>query len=43
MTSVLSKVRKLEGYISLTNASSLDRVLGLTIDKLIAREISRLT
>jgi hypothetical protein len=43
MTSVLSKVRKLEEYISLTNASSLDRVLGLTIDKLIAREISRLT
>jgi hypothetical protein len=43
MPSVLSKVRKLEEYIALTNASSLDRILEMTIDKLISREISRLT
>jgi len=42
MSSVLSKVKRLEEYIASTNASSLDRVVELTIDKLLDREASRL-
>ena len=43
MSTVLSKVKRLEEYIASTNASSMDRVLELTIDKLLEREASRLT
>ena len=42
MSTVLSKVKRLEEYVPSTNASSLDRVLELTIDKLFDRETSRL-
>jgi len=42
MSTVLSKVKRLEEYIASTNASSMDRVLELTIDKLLERETSRL-
>ena len=42
MSSVLSKVKRLEEYIASTNASSLDKVLELSIDKLLDREASRL-
>ena len=42
MSAVLSKVRRLEKYMASTNASSLDRVLVLSIDKLLDRETSRL-
>ena len=42
MSTTLSKVRKLEEYMASTEASSLDRVLVLTIDKLLDRETSRL-
>ncbi len=42
MSTVLSKVRRLEEYMASTNASSLDSVLELTIGKLLDRETSRL-
>ncbi len=42
MSTVLSKVRRLEEYMVSTDASSLDRVLKLSIDKLLDRETSRL-
>ena len=42
MSTVLSKVKRLEEYMASTNASSLDNVLELTIDKLLDRETSRL-
>jgi len=42
MSTVLSKVKRLEEYMASTNASSLDKVLELTIDKLLDRETSRL-
>jgi len=42
MSTVLSKVKRLEEYMVSTNASSLDSVLELTIDKLLDRETSRL-
>jgi len=42
MSTVLGKVKRLEEYMASTNASSLDRVLELTIDKLLDRETSRL-
>ncbi len=42
MSTVLSKVRRLEKYMVSTDASSLDRVLVLSIDKLLDRETSRL-
>ncbi len=42
MSSVLSKIKKLEEYIASSNASSTDRVLELTIDKLLEREASHL-
>ena len=42
MSTVLSKVKRLEEYMASTNASSLDRVLVLSIDKLLDRETSRL-
>ena len=42
MSSVLSKIKKLEEYVASSNASSADRVLELTIDKLLEREASRL-
>ena len=42
MSTVLSKVKRLEEYMVSTNVSSLDSVLELTIDKLLDRETSRL-
>jgi len=42
MSTVLSKVKRLEEYMASTDVLSLDRVLVLTIDKLLDREISRL-
>jgi hypothetical protein len=42
MSTVLGKVKRLEEYMASTNASSLDNVLELTIDKLLDRETSRL-
>jgi len=42
MSTVLSKVKRLDEYMASTNASSLDKVLELTIDKLLDRETSRL-
>jgi len=42
MSTVARKVRRLEEYIASTNASAKDRVLELTIDKLLDRETSRL-
>jgi len=42
MSTVLNKVKRLEEYMASTNASSLDRVLELSIDKLLDRETSRL-
>ncbi len=40
MRSVLEKMRKLEKYIA-TDTAAVDPVLELTLDKLLAREISR--
>ena len=42
MSTVLSKVKRLEEYMASTDVLSLDRVLVLTIDKLLDRETSRL-
>jgi len=42
MSTVLSKVKRLDEYMASTNASSLDKVLELTIGKLLDRETSRL-
>jgi hypothetical protein len=42
MSTVVTKVKRLEEYVASTNASAGDRVLELTIDKLLDRETSRL-
>ena len=42
MSTVVRKVKRLEEYIASTNASARDKVLELTIDKLLDRETSRL-
>jgi hypothetical protein len=42
MSTVVTKVKRLEEYVASTNASARDRVLELTIDKLLDRETSRL-
>ena len=42
MSAVLSKIRKLEEYISLTGESAQDKVWEQALDKLLAREVTRL-
>jgi hypothetical protein len=43
MSAALSKIRKLEEYVSLTGESAQDKVWEQTLDKLLAREVTRLT
>lgn len=43
MLSVLEKIKRLEKHIATDSAATIDPVLELTLDKLLAREISRAT
>jgi hypothetical protein len=43
MSAVLSKIKRLEEYVSLTGESAQDRVWEQALDKLLAREVTLLT
>ena len=43
MSAVLSKIKRLEEYVSLTGESAQDRVWEQALDKLLAREVTHLT